>query len=883
MLLVFLLVYCVFAPKDLKAQKDPDGEALLTFTYPAVGQVYLNAVFFDDIPYLPMGEVLSLLYIPTERTDNGKGLKGNYPNKNDFWSIDPLIGIATIKGSTEKLAADKFYLGEMDLYLHPEYFAKIFGLNFTANIYALSISLSTDQVLPVDERQKRETLRRRLQQARSGAPSPDAPLLYGRERKVFAPGMLDYNLNFTQTERGQNVGLLMNAGMELLGGDLQGVLSGNYQNANLFTNTSGLRWRYVLPGGLRPDDNVAITSVSVGQLHTTGMNNSTRLLGVGITNNPVIPRLNLDVFVIDGFTQPDSEVELLIGGQLVDFLRADEVGYYRFNAPITFGTIRIGLRIYTPQGEVIIEDRQMQIPFTFLPKGFVTYNVQAGLPQFGLDSLGNDAIGHADIAYGISNALTVRAGVDHGSIFGLNNTYGILGLSARLFQQYLLNVDILPNRYYQASGSVFYANNTSINAQYTEHVPGSEFNFLGQIRDANLNVFFPFQIYGKFSGFRVTGERLWFQNGVRTNYQADANTQIGRVVLRVNYRERINGITESVTGLEQPGALSLGLMTTSMTYTILRSPSVPIFVRGMFIRGQFRYDTYLKTPQSYNFLLSQTLFRTGRFTLGYDQDLIRKSGQLQVGFLYDFNAIRTSTQFTARKDSYVAQQSFSGSLGVDPTGQILPTNRDQVTRSGVSVRLFIDSNENGIYDVGEEIVPAKAVRLDRSANMLLGSDGILRITQLQSYWKYQMDVDINALPNPNLAPKQKSFVFVAEPNRFRSIDIPLYQTGIIEGYVFVERSGQQQGLGGLRLILEKDGAEVESNEVIRTFSDGGFYAFGLLPGYYKLRIDPKQLDFMRTVSEPGVIEFEIKALADGDYHENLNFVLRPFAADLEEK
>lgn len=861
-------------PKDLFAQQEPDGEVLLTFSYPALGQVYLNAVFFGDVAFLPLGDVLSMLYIPADRTDNGKGLKGSYPGKNDAWSIDPLMGTAVIKGKSEVLSAENFFLGELDLYVHPEYFSRIFGLEFSTNIYSLSVSLVTGGVLPIDERQKRESLRKRLQQRQSGLEA-DSPLLYGRERKVFAPGMLDYNMNFTQTESGQRVGLLLKGGMEFLGGDLQGVFAGNLQEGNLLTNTSGLRWRYVLPGGMRPDDNVAITSIRVGQLNTSGFNSSTRLLGVGITNNPVIPRMKLDVFVIDGYTEPDSEVELLIGGQLVDFLRADEVGYYRFNAPITFGTIRLGIRIYTPQGAVITEDRQLQIPFTFLPKGFVTYNIQAGLPQFGLDSLGTETIGHADIAYGISNALTIRAGVDQGSIFGVNNTYSVFGLSARLFQQYLVNVDVLPNRYYQASGSVFYANNTSINARYTEHVPGSEFNFLGQVRDVNLNVFYPFKLFGKGSGFRVAGERFWFENGARTNYQADINTQIARIVTRINYRQRINGtMIGERTEIGEPGALSLALLTGSMTYTVRRSPSVPVFVRGMFLRGQFRYDTDIKQAQSYSLLLSQTLFKTGRFTLGYEKDIVRKSGQIQVGFLYDFTALRSSSLFSARKDSYAAQQTFSGSVGIDPSGRLLPTNRDQVTRSGVSVRMFIDQNENGIFDQGEEVVPAKAVRLDRSANMLLGSDGILRITQLQSYWKYALEVDINALPNPNLAPKQKNFSFIAEPNRFRSIDIPLYQTGIIEGYIYTDRNGSLEGLGGLRLTLEKDGEEVESKEVLRTFSDGGFYAYGLLPGKYTLRIDPKQLDFMQSDSDPGVLEFEILALADGDYKENLNFVLR---------
>jgi hypothetical protein len=567
-------------------------------------------------------------------------------------------------------------------------------------------------------------------------------------------------------------------------------------------------------------------------------------------------------------------VELLIGGQLVDFLRADDVGYYRFNAPITFGVVRLAIRIYTPQGEVKIEERQLQIPFTFLPKGFVTYNIQGGISESSLDSLDKELIGHADLAYGITNALTVRAGVDNGSIFGKEMTYGMVGLSARVLQQYLINVDVLPDRYYQASASVFYANNTSINAQFTEFIPESEFNILGQVREANVNAFFPFKTFGKFSGFRLTGERQWYESGFRTNFATDFNTQIGRVVARINYRGRISGFNDNGTGQEPPNIYNaFGQVTLSATYTLKRDPSIPVFVRGMFFRGQFRYDTYFKAPNSYNFMLSQTLFKMGRLTIGYDKDIVRDKGQFQLGFLYDFKGLRTSSQFSASRNSYSAQQAFTGSLGIDPSGYILPDNRDQVTRTGVAVRLFIDGNENGVFDQGEVVVPAKAVRLDRSANMLLGSDGILRITQLQSYWKYQMEVDIQALPNPNLAPKVKRFTFVAEPNRFRSIDIPLYQTGIIEGFVVVDHNGKQEGLGGLRLVLEKLN-DSEPLQLLRTFTDGGFYVFGLMPGQYRLHADPKQLEFMNVTSEPGFLEFEVKALADGDYLENLNFKLR---------
>ena len=870
LLLAFLFTGLAGIVSPVFAQQEPDGDVLLNFNYPAVGNVYLNGMFFGDVAYLPLGEVLSMLYIPNEKTPSGKGLMGAYPTKNDTWSLDPITNQLTIKGNSETLEADKYYLGELDLYLHPDYFSKIFGINFTINTYALSLSMKSEYTLPIEERQKRENIRKQLQQ-RNSQGSTAAPLIYERERKALSLGILDYNINYTASDVGNNLGLYFNAGMELLGGDLQGSFNGNINNGSLLSSFSGLRWRYVLPGGMTPKKNVGLASITAGQVNTTSFSNAANLVGVSVTNNPVIPRLDLDVFVIDGTTFPDSEVELLIGGQLVDFTRADEVGYYRFNAPVTYGTVRLSTRIYTPRGEVIVQDRQIQVPFSFLPKGFVGYNAQVGLPQFTFDSLGTSLAAHADIAYGITNALTVRAGADKGEIFGEQSIYPVFGLSARLFQQYLFNVDVLPDRYYRANASVFYSDNTSINAQFTEYNPNSAFNFRGQTRDANLNVFYPFKVLGKFSGFRVTGERIWFDTGIGVNnYQFDFNTQINRVVVRFNYRGGARGL---INDPENPTQNQFGLFTSSLTYTLPRTPGIPVYVRGLFLRGQFRYSTLLDQPESISLLLSQTLFKNGRFTLGYDREIIRDQSRFQVGFLYDFSSFRSSTQYTKGTNGFSFQQGLSGSLAYDPAGKgVIPSNRDQITRSGAAVRLFVDANENGVFDEGEEIVPAKAIRLDRSANILIGSDGILRITQLQSYWKYRLDVDIAALPNPNLAPKLKSFFFVAEPNRLRLIDIPLYQTGIIDGTVFIEKNGTQQGQGGLRLILQKQGDEEEIQ--IRTFSDGGFYSYGLLPGKYTLIVDPKQLDFMQVESNPAVLEFEIKALSDGDYLEGLTLVLK---------
>jgi hypothetical protein len=101
---------------------------------------------------------------------------------------------------------------------------------------------------------------------------------------------------------------------------------------------------------------------------------------------------------------------------------------------------------------------------------------------------------------------------------------------------------------------------------------------------------------------------------------------------------------------------------------------------------------------------------------------------------------------------------------------------------------------------------------------------------------------------------------------------------MIEGMAIIHKNGGQEGLGGLRIHLKKSGEE-NVLETIRTFSDGGFYTYSLLPGKYTLEIDEAQLDFMQARIVQKVLEFEIKALAEGDYVEGLNFELSPLESN----
>jgi hypothetical protein len=643
----------------------------------------------------------------------------------------------------------------------------------------------------------------------------------------------------------------------LLGGDLQGTVYGAVGKMSAPMKAVNLNWRYTL------SDNPSLTYIRAGQISTTGLLPQ-HIIGGAISNDPIEPRKIYNTFSIDGNTIPESEVELYINNQLSDYTRADELGYYRFSFSLTYGTVRINLRIYTPSGQIITEERQMQIPFTFLPKRVVSYNFQGGAIDEGMKKVSIDRYAlHGDVAWGLSNSLTVKAGVDYACNNLIPLYYG--SLSARLSDQYLLNIDAAPGAYYRASTNVTYTSSQSYSLVYTRFDNDSIYNPRRVRQEINVGIYMPFRVMKLQSGFRLEGEYFLLDKSSITNYSIDLNTRLGRFNLRANYRDQLIANNRKIY-------FGNGLLTGAVTCTFSRTPGIPIFVKGMFVRIQTQYRVHDNQLATAGIQFSQTVCRNGRINVNIDRDMHRGATMVQANLTLDLDAFRSHTQYSGSGHNFAIQHTINGSVGLDTrSAKLLFSNREQVGRAAVSVLMFIDGNNNGKFDQGEEKVPARAIRLRESATIEQGKDSILHIAQLQSYWKYNAEIVQTALPNPTLAPLKSEFSFVADPNRYKRIEIPLYLTGTIEGKVTMRKDGSEEGLGGLRLFLK--GIDHNFEETIRTFSDGSYYSMNLLPGKYELEVDPTQLTFLDAISRPGRLEFELKALADGDYLQGLNILL----------
>jgi hypothetical protein len=366
-------------------------------------------------------------------------------------------------------------------------------------------------------------------------------------------------------------------------------------------------------------------------------------------------------------------------------------------------------------------------------------------------------------------------------------------------------------------------------------------------------------------GFRVGGEHALFENSSLTRYRTDLSMRLGRFNVRMNYRDALFYSDNEYT-------LGQGQASGSLTYTFQRSPGVPVFIRGMFLRGNLSYSVASNELDQADLQLTRSIRQWGRLNLNAGYDFRSEQTTVRLGFTMDLAPVRSTTNVDVSGDRSTVRQNLRGSLGFDRNpDRIVTTNRNQVGRAGASVILFVDNNNSGTYDEGDEIIPYRAVRLDRSAQMQVGRDGVLRISQLQSYFQYNLQVIRQALPNPLLAPGKDEFSFVADPNQYKRIEIPFYRTGVIDGTVYIIRDGVQQTQGGLRLII--NGLDNDFRETVRNFSDGSYYAMDMPPGRYTIAVDQQQLDFLDVEMRGGPREFVIRALSEGDFIENLDIIL----------
>lgn len=855
---VLLLASVRAAGQQIQAS-DAAVEAPLTLRYGSFVNVAITALYRGSDFYLPLGETLGAVEIDYRRDPHSRRATGVYFGGHTPYSIDIDRLSATMGERRIAIPRGSVIATELEFFVRPSLLQQLFGWRVEVDEGTLTATISCDSELPVAR-----SVQRRQRDARLPASASDTvvpAIRYPRGWRLFDGGVLQYQLTASRsnapnatTDGTFDAGV----GAELLGGDIEGQLHGGMRGGVVALTDADVRWHYAF------GDGPLLSQATIGRIVTAGLQ-SWEMNGIEITNQPAEPRRVLATHTIEGDAQPDWEVELFVNDRLMGYTRVDPLGHFRFDVPLTYGTSVIRLRYRGPGGEVRDEDRAVQVPFTFVPPGRADYTLAAGLLR---GSRGRIAQGN--IAVGLFDWLTSSVGAEYLADSLPTRPIVYSNLSARVGSGLAMSIDAAPSMLYRATAEVAFPSQAQLTLAGTRYGENLLLDPLGLNGELSAQAYVPIHLGAAPIYVRASGsQQLRRSRGESLQWEGDVAATLGPLSPSLGYRESSSspfasgGVGTRAHEIRAAGFLYIG-----------NSKLIPPPLRGMLVRTAAEYDLQRRGINEAELYLSRRVGRGKRLELSYARDFVTGSHLLDVRFLLDGSSLRASTTLQNAPLSETVEQTVSGAVSVDPhLGHVSLSDRQWVGRAGASIRLFLDENGNGALDPGEELLPGGSLDFDEAVLAQSSRPGVIRVADLQPYHRYVASVDVTSIQNPLWIPRFPSFSFVADPNRYTTIDVPFYAGGIVEGTVLQRVRNEELPLPGLRITLRSTDAHFTAT--VRTFADGTFYDPGVPPGHYEAVIDSTQLELLDANSEPALRYFEVRTTRNGDDVEKMDFLLVP--------
>lgn len=838
------LVGLIVGPSQTVSAQQFFEEIAVGFEIPRLTNVDMVVQYDGENIFVPVMELFTRLGINIKPNYERQTFSGKYYSDNKNYFIDLRQEEAQCFGFTTRLQSKDYHMGELDLFLRLDLFKKIFDLELQFSFSSLKISLQLDTDFPAYHRLKRESVHQELLNKKED--TRDYHKL-AFSRSYFNGAALDWMLSTNPIGSNKVHYMDLTLGSMFLGGDLSLGGTGN-SRVGFRSDQISYRWHYFV------ENNRYFTQVDVGSMSSGGIV-SRSLKGVSVTNRPQIRRQYYQTIRLNGPLAEGWEVELYINNQLTDFVIVGADQEYNFDLDIYYGSSRVMLKMYGPNGEIRTEEQYISIPHNLIPKKKFEYSLTTGRAQ--VDTL-QQWFGVTTAHYGVFNKLTL--GVSHemplgdklqlGHQFSTNVTYQPLGdltVSGAFSPGYSRELALTFSR-----PSLF-----SASAGYTKYNEASPRNVGNQKRSMRFSISAPFR-FGK--------------NVVAARYSISMNQYGLTDVTTMNY-----GFNSSIWRfhLSYMGNYKISKYS-NQTFKDLSSKILFMTSLVRWIRPQFRLDYSHNDNQisSMAVFLSKRIFGSAQMSLSLVRNVATDVNQIMVSLdLYNSFA-----RFSSKLMSSAGQTSMSqiqrGSIRYNNVTGGINFNRDYAVGYGSAVlRPFMDDNYNGLPDDGEEFLPDMRVDIKGLSGRSLKSGERHTYGKLRPYYKYQLQIDPTSLDNPMMRPLYENYEVTFSPNVVTSIDLPLALGSEVSGYIERKTPMGTSGVGGIKLLFYNLATETVIE--VTTFVNGDFYFLGLLPGKYLVYPDPSQLELYGYESVPKDIELSITPQEGGGSIEDLKFLLQP--------
>ncbi|MVT41935.1 hypothetical protein GO495_15195 [Chitinophaga oryziterrae] len=846
-----LLLFLFFCSTQAYAREEPQyDEILVPLMVQNIGSTEIPSIICKDSIYLSISDLFNFLKVRNSFSPRQDSLTGFFITPQAVFLIDKVNNRIQYQGKSFTLPSGGLFHTPTGLFLQSDYFEKIFGLLCVFNFRDLSVTLSTNIELPAIREMRQETMRLNINYLK-GEIKADTTI--ARNYPLVHIGMADWSVIATQRLPGtSDTRLNLTLGGIIAGGETNISLNyNNFSQAHQETSHHAVvnksfdekqqyyRWRYA------NNDHQALRQIIAGKIFVQSTASVyAPVVGLQFTNAPTTSRRSFGTYTLSNYTEPGWIVELYVNNSLVDYTKADASGFFTFQVPMVYGNTLVKLRFYGPWGEERSREESINIPFNFLPRHEFEYTASAGIVEDGH----NSGFSRIQLNYGASPKITVGGGMEYLSTVTSGKNMPFLNTSVRIMPSILLSGDYTCN--VKARGILSYRapSNLEVELNYTRYKRGQTAISYNYLEERKLSISRPFN---------------------SRHFSAFSRLMLNQVLLPD---------TKYTTAEWLLSGSILGIGTGLTTYAIF-TEQAPLYAYSnlslsfrlpakMMSTSQLQYEYNNHKPISMRCELSKQVFHHGYVNISYEQNFKSRITNIGIGFRYDLPFTQTGLSSWHNNNMTTLVESLRGSLIYDNKTKFLDANNRISTGTGGIILLpYLDLNCNGQREAGEPRVAGLKANISNGRIQYSDRDTLVRITDIEPYTNYHIELDPNSFDNIAWQIKKKSLNVAIDPNRLKLIEVPVAVLGEVSGKVYLNREGQGRIIVG---IYNSDSILVAH---ILTEPDGYFNFMGLTPGSYTVRLDSSQLLRLRLSASTTVIPFHIICSNDGDMVDGLDFQL----------
>ncbi|MBE6450400.1 MAG: hypothetical protein E7016_00355 [Alphaproteobacteria bacterium] len=736
---------------------------------------YVYAYNEGQTVYIPLTQLANLIGLDYKNEDNI--VKINYINAKQFVFDIDLNNFTAQKGDTkiDMVESDYKYLDDT-MFFSSSFLERFLAIELKIDFYDMTLNIDRDTEFPTlvklnaDKRRKSKGLYTMQDNSFKG---------YEMDERLIGTPVLDVQvgagLQYSEStgDYTDSSSYALNFSTIAAGLDVISYISGNSSNDHdpTFRISAG---RTLLND---PPNAINLKKFELGDIN--GISDSyfsSASYGRGITassfKNLVMSAnktINITGPLVEGW-----EVELYWNNQLIGYKQNGEAGQYNFaNIPVSYGLNTFKLVFYGPYGEVRTEEKRYYAGTSPVKKGEIGYNIAAYQPwRYLVETYETNKYEGKDILvldsnfyYGLTDNLTLMAGVtqtpdevtktetEYFSMTGFQ--YAIKGSSIQYNLERNFDTGNI-GHHAEWQGDIYVGTLYASYDEYNElHSPVSYYGneYLKNKTEFRFNGTLPFAL-----PFYVS-----YRTGEKENGEIPYEDIVGRISKNIS-RGWYVSIEDTYDAINHENEVK---------------PTVYNYWDKFSLENMLTYRTN-PNPDALEYS-SKLTWRDDRYTywtasyrrdLETDRDYYSVSGSR----IFPFGGLSLTLQYDSDKNAS-AYLTYNVSFAKEPGGvRILTSNNSQFSSSG---SIFVRAHD-------EHGTPLEGVGL--KANNLVDDvytdeRGTALLTDLLSYEKTILTVDIESVEDVALKPVDDTKKLVLRPGTVKTVDILFKHFGNIEGYL----------------------------------------------------------------------------------------------------